>query len=305
MSHNQSLTDITTKVLLKLPPIIKKEAPDIVIVQGDTNTAFAGALSAHYHEIPVGHLEAGLRTYKKEPFPEESNRRLISHISTLHFCPTETAANALNKEGIHSNIHIVGNTVVDALHIGKKALGKTIETNRHTILVTCHRRENIGKNLENICDALIEICKKDPGINILFPTHLNQNIQTMTHRKLGSISQIKLCAPLNYPDMVHELNACKIVLTDSGGIQEEAASIGKPVLILRNHTERIEGINTNISKLVGTDPSNITNHTMELLTNETAYKKMATPSTIYGTGNSSQTIMDILITYLTDNNQKK
>lgn len=305
MTNEQSLFQITCSVLNELGKVIDYAKPHIVFVQGDTTTVFAGALSAFYKNIKVAHIEAGLRSFNKHsPFPEEMNRVLTSRLSDFHFVPTNNAKDNLNKEGIIENVFVVGNTVIDALVLGLSIIEKNekpyidflknINFNKRILLVTCHRRESFGKPFENICDALLEIASQFNDIEIIYPVHLNPNIKEVAYKKLNA-PNIKLTQPLAYPHLIWLMKKSYIILTDSGGIQEEAPTLGKPVLVLRNVTERIEGIEAGNAKLVGTNKKTIVKETRLLLTNDKYYERMATIDNPYGDGTTSKKIEKKLI----------
>lgn len=307
MKPNQSLHELSANLILRITnEILLKEKFDLVFVQGDTSTVLMGAISSFYQKIPVVHIEAGLRSADLySPFPEEMNRVLTSRISKFHFCPTDNSLQNLKKEGIYENVFVVGNTVIDALLLGLEKINlkketefeekyKFIDFEKKVLLVTCHRRENFGKPLENICDSILEIANnyKD-NVEIVFPVHLNPNVKEIVYKKLIE-SNIKLIAPLDYPDLIWMMNKSNIILTDSGGIQEEAPSLGKPVLVLREVTERMEGVNSGTAVLVGSDKDKIIFETTKLLENEIYYSKIATSSNPYGNGNTSAKIKEIL-----------
>lgn len=290
ITKNHSLNLLFSTILSDLNELKFSSQPSIAIVQGDTTSAAAGALWAFNSKIPVAHIEAGLRSYDlSSPYPEEGNRKLISAVSTLHFCPTETDRTALKDENITQHVHIVGNPIIDMLH-------KTLESHHEkatpcTLLVTCHRRENFGKPFENICSALMQLCEKHPDITIHFIQHPNPHIYN-TAPKLLAHPNISLLPPKNYPEMIAKINASHIVLTDSGGLQEEAPSLNKPVLILRNKTERHEGIQNNNAMLVGTTTDSIIKHVESLLISESKYSQMARKKNPYGDGKSSAKIIN-------------
>jgi UDP-N-acetylglucosamine 2-epimerase (non-hydrolysing) len=306
MFLNQDLFNVTINILDKLREVLKKEKPDLILVQGDTTTTFVASLSAFYLKIPIGHIEAGLRTYNKyQPFPEEKNRHLVSVLTDFHFTPTERTKSNLLKEGIKEDkIFITGNTVIDALFLTlkkikesnfkPKELEKIDFVNKKLILVTGHRRENFGRGFENICLALKEIAQKRKNVNIVYPVHLNPNVYEPVKRILANQSNIYLLEPLEYESFIFLMNVAYLILTDSGGIQEEAPSLGKPVLIMRETTERLEGIEAGIAKLIGTDKKNIIIETEKLLNNYKEYKKMVEIKNPYGDGNSAKKIIDIL-----------
>jgi len=314
MEQNQSLPSLTARAIAALSDVVKKVKPDWVLVQGDTTTAMVAALAGFYQQVPVGHVEAGLRTSNRySPFPEEMNRRLISHLATYHFCPTETAADALRKEGIgEEGIFLTGNTVIDALHwttskapseacrkvlekLGMSSGGK-IAGNGRLLLVTAHRRDNFGAPLENICRALREIARRNPDVHIVYPVHLNPNVQRPAFAILEGESRVYLLKPLDYETFAHLMKVSFMVLTDSGGIQEEAPSLGKPVLVLRQETERPEAVISGTVKVIGTEFENIVRETQNLLSDRDAYDWMARAVSPYGDGRASQRIVASLTT---------
>ena len=306
MKPNQSLFGITADILSPIEPLIEEEKPDFIIIQGDTTTAFVGALSGFYKKIKVVHVEAGLRTHDKySPFPEEINRVLISRIADYHFVPSKKSSNNLLAEGLRDNIYIVGNTAIDALLLGldlikrngdEKYLGffNFLDFSKKIVLVTGHRRENFGEGLKNICEALKEIKNRSNNIQIVYPVHLNPNVREPVFRMLGDIQRVFLIEPLEYEYMIWLMNKSFLILTDSGGIQEEASFLGKPLIVMRDSTERIEGLEAGVSVLVGTDKDKIVKETLDLLVNKSRYNKMSTPVKVYGDGNSSKEIIDIL-----------
>ncbi|MFX1249846.1 MAG: non-hydrolyzing UDP-N-acetylglucosamine 2-epimerase [Promethearchaeota archaeon] len=304
MITNQSLFDITIEGLRRLESVLNEFNADIIIIQGDATSAFIGALSGFYKKLKIAHIEAGLRTGKKfSPFPEEINRILISHITDYHFAPTNRARDNLKKEGIFNNVFVVGNTVIDAmLYCLERTKLKNeafleffdyIDFSKRLILVTAHRRENFGKPFENICLALKEITSNRNDIEIIFPVHLNPNVREPAARILQEIKNIHLIEPLSYPHLIWLLNKSYIILTDSGGIQEEAPSLGKPVLVMREITERPEGLISGNVKLVGTNQNQIVKSTLKLLEDREEYKRMARVIFHYGKGNASQKILKI------------
>ncbi len=301
MTQNQTLSDITNKILLGLDPIIKFEKPDIVLVHGDTSTTFAGSLVAFYNQIKIGHIEAGLRTYDKySPFPEEMNRRMVSCLADLNFAPTELSKENLIKENVNLNkIYVTGNTAIDAM---KTTISETYDNSIFTwlkdskmILLTVHRRENLGEPMYNIFNAVKKIALEFPEIKIIYPIHLNNKIREIAKESLKEIDNIKLIEPLDVIDFHNFEKRSYIILTDSGGLQEEAPYLGKPVLVLRETTERPEGITAGTLKLVGTKEENIYKETKKLLTDESEYKKMSEAINPYGDGFASQKIVKYLI----------
>jgi len=304
MQEQQSLTDITLKIIASLRKEFALNKPDLLLVQGDTNTAFTASLVAFYERINIGHLEAGLRTSTLlNPFPEEANRRLISQISTLHFAPSKKALENLRNSNIKENIFLTGNTVIDAmLYVAKNCNSNYLQeinlSNKKIILATVHRRENWGKNLENICYGLLKIINNNPDLFLLMPVHKNKIITNPVHKILGSHPNIKLTSSLSYNHLVEVIKNCIIVLTDSGGLQEEAPSLGKPVLVLRDQTERVEALEYGTAKLVGTDTEKIFITANSLLNNHYEYNSMANSINPYGNGNSCQKIIDICKSFL-------
>lgn len=308
MKPNQSLHELTSSLIIKITEdILNKEDFDYVFVQGDTTTVLAGALASFYKKIKVIHIEAGLRSHDVySPFPEEMNRILTSKIAHIHFCPTQTAADNLNREDLKNNVFVVGNTVIDALLLGLDEIKNSSESNlinkysnidfnKKIILVTCHRRENFGKPFEEICDALLEISDSfKEAIQIVYPVHLNPNIMKIAHEKLTR-ENIKLISPLDYPDLIWMMNRSSIILTDSGGIQEEAPSLGKPVLVLREITERMEGVEAGTAILVGSNKEKIIIETTMLLKDDSYYSKISKAINPYGDGTTSEKIKDIIL----------
>jgi len=316
MKDNQSLFDITTDCMKKIEPILKKEKPDIILAQGDTTTCFIASMAAYYLKIKIGHIEAGLRTTDKfNPFPEEMNRRLTDHLADIHFAPTKTARENLLKEGIPpSKIHVTGNTVIDALlftierqkdkkiqeSLSQKFLHKYNISldNRKLILVTGHRRESFGQEFQNICHGLKKIALNNNNIQIIYPVHLNPNVQKPVKKILSDIKNIHLIEPLDYSFFIWLLNKSYLVLTDSGGIQEEAPSLGKPVLVMRQKTERPEGVKAGVTKVIGTSSDSIYTETLNPLENLTTYQSMSKATNPYGDGKASQRIGSTLKTFL-------
>ena len=301
MRERQTLSTITTDILIGMEEILKKEKPDLVLVHGDTTTSFAAALAAFYQKIPVGHVEAGLRTYDKySPFPEEMNRNLTGKIADLHFAPTKNNLFNLNKEGIKENILVTGNTVIDALqttvvdgYIYKSVELRNIDfANRRSILVTAHRRENLGEPLEKICDAIIELVEKYQDVIVVYPVHLNPQVRDVVYSKLSNNSRIFLVEPVDVEDMHNLMSRSYLVLTDSGGLQEEAPAFGVPVLVLRNETERGEAVEAGTVKLVGTDTCKIVKAASELLEDKDLYIQMSKAINPYGDGYASERIVE-------------
>jgi UDP-N-acetylglucosamine 2-epimerase (non-hydrolysing) len=305
MKNNQPLAALTAACISSLDSVIAIEQPDWVIVQGDTTTAMAGALAAHYHHVKVSHVEAGLRTGDKEhPFPEETNRRMIASIADIHFAPSQLAADNLIAEGIDkSSIHIVGNTSIDAMRIAldmthgldNSSLAAIPFDAKRLILVTAHRRESFGEPIKNICRAIktVATCHSS-NVHIVYPVHMNPNIAEPVHQLLGGIENITMLEPLDYLSFIHLLNRSHIVLTDSGGLQEETPALGKPVLVLRETTERVEAIHAGTARLVGTNPATIIAQVENLLCNPSAYTSMAKAVNPYGDGYTAEKICRIL-----------
>ena len=305
MQHGQSLTFITNSILNGLEEEFSRNKPQFILIQGDTTTAFAGALAAFYKKIPIGHVEAGLRTGSLDnPFPEEANRRLISQISTLHFAPTKSAYLNLINSGINKeNIEITGNTVVDALKmIVKKDLGnksnEIYSGSDHLILLTVHRRENWGENLKNIIIAIKKIIQSHSNVSIVLPMHKNKIVRDILKDELGQNPKVILTETLPYDQLISLMRNCYFIMTDSGGIQEEAPSLAKPVLVIRENTERIESIEAKTSKLIGTNPDNILKEVSELILNQTKHQEMAKAVNPYGDGHSSERILNHCLEFL-------
>jgi UDP-N-acetylglucosamine 2-epimerase (non-hydrolysing) len=308
MTQNQSLASLTARAIEGIDKVVKELAPDICIVQGDTTTALASALTCFYNKIPVAHIEAGLRTFNKyAPFPEEINRVLATHISDFHFAPTEGSKANLIKENIcNSKILVTGNTVIDALHITKDKIERNeikitntsvlnlLSKQNRFILVTSHRRENFGDGIESICKALKKFAQAYPSVNIIFPVHLNPNIKTPVYNILADCSNIYLLDPLDYVSFVALMSECYLVLTDSGGVQEEAPGFGKPVLVMRETTERPEALTAGLSKLVGTDEQKIFDSLVLLMEDKQLYSLMSGRANPYGDGKASQRIVTFL-----------
>jgi UDP-N-acetylglucosamine 2-epimerase len=306
MTENQSLSVLTAQALEGVCRVIAQVKPDVVLVQGDTTTAMASALAAFYQKIPLGHIEAGLRTYDPyTPFPEEMNRRLISTLTTFHFAPTETAAKALRAEGVPpARIFLTGNTVVDALQATSRWHGSCqlprIPGSRKLILVTAHRRESFGDPIEEICSALKKLVQRNSDVEILYPVHLNPNIHEPVYRILGSEERIHLTPPLPYADFVLAMNRAYLILTDSGGIQEEAPALGKPVLVLRQQTERPEAVEAGAVKIVGTDRDRIISESELLLRDAAEYERRSRKVSPYGDGHAAERIVGILLERLVE-----
>lgn len=314
MKESQDLFDVTTNVINGIKPVLESEHPDMVLVQGDTTTSMATALACYYCRVPIGHIEAGLRTHNKfSPFPEEINRRVISTVTDLHFAPTELARQNLLSEGISdTRIFVTGNTIIDALFttikniesdakLKEKIAAKFsfLRESRKLILVTGHRRENFGIGFEQICKAIAEIAYKHSDVEVIYPVHLNPNVIGPVRQILGCKkgNNIHLIEPVNYLPFVYLMNRSYLILTDSGGVQEEAPTLGKPVLVMREKTERLESIMAGTAKLVGTDKSLIVKETEILLSNKDAYESMSKALNLYGDGRASSAIVKVLSTH--------
>jgi len=302
MQPNQTLSSLTTRAMQAVTDALAEVKPDVVLLQGDTTTAMIAAMAAFYQQISVGHVEAGLRTYDRySPFPEEINRRLISALSSYNFAPTETAVRALLAEGFsQKSIYLTGNTVIDALLMTIKMdcnLGMNfLNPDKRLILVTAHRRESFGEPFENICKGLRELARRNEDVEIVYPVHLNPNVRKAVFKNLDNRERFHLIEPVEYGRFVHLMNRSYIVLTDSGGIQEEAPALGKPVLVMREKTERPEAIEAGTAKLVGTEAANIINATERLLRDRGEYDKMANAVSPYGDGHAAERIVENLFT---------
>lgn len=305
MKERQSLLGITTRVLEGLDEVIKEAKPDIVLVHGDTTTSFVGALAAFYNQVTVGHVEAGLRTYDKySPFPEEMNRNLTGRIADMHFSPTVQNRENLLKENISADdIYITGNTVIDALKTTVRkdytfqndVLNQLDFENKRVIVVTAHRRENLGEPLENICNALKQIVTEYEDVELVYPVHLNPAVRETVFGILGDVSGVHLIDPVTVDDLHNAIDRSFMVMTDSGGIQEEAPALAKPVLVLRRETERPEAVKAGTVKLAGVDKEVIISMAKDLLDNEESYKKMAHAANPYGDGNASERIIKAIL----------
>ncbi|OHT22616.1 non-hydrolyzing UDP-N-acetylglucosamine 2-epimerase [Providencia manganoxydans] len=309
MKVGQTLNEITSNILIKIKPILNEFKPDVILVHGDTATTFATSLAAYYEQISVAHIEAGLRTNNiYSPWPEEANRKLTSILTQYHFAPTETAKENLLKENIPSNkIYITGNTVIDALLITKNKIDKSselkkelsnkfdfLDPNKKVILVTGHRRESFNGGFERICNALSQIAKENSDIQIIYPMHLNPNVREPVNRILSNLSNIHLIEPQEYLPFVYLMDKAYLILTDSGGIQEEAPSLGKPVLVMRDTTERPEAVKAGTVKLVGTD-TNVIVRELNILLHDTAkYQQMSKSHNPYGDGKAATKIITLL-----------
>ena len=299
MKQGQTLGDITTRSLIALEEIIEHEKPNIVLVHGDTTTTFVGALAAFYKQVDIGHVEAGLRTYEKySPYPEEMNRQMVSCLADMKFAPTKLSEENLLKEG-RKNIYVTGNTAIDAMATTVKEDYENeildFAKDKRLILLTAHRRENVGEPMKRIFSAINKLTSEYEDIRVLYPVHLNPIIKNIVDEYLANNDKVKIVPPLDVLDFHNIINKSYLILTDSGGIQEEAPSLGKPVLVLRDTTERPEGIDAGTLKLVGTKEEDIIRETKELLDNNKKYEKMSKASNPYGDGHASERIVDAII----------
>jgi UDP-N-acetylglucosamine 2-epimerase len=293
MKRHQTASGVFAAVLERIEPVLKQVRPELAIVQGDTTTTVAAALAAFHERVPVGHVEAGLRTDNLyDPFPEEMNRRLVTQLATLHFAATARAARRLVDEGIApERVHLTGNPIVDAVHwIRSRSSGKGVPRGTRTILVTAHRRENLGAPLERICTALRTLAAEHDDVEIVYPVHPNPLVTGPVHATLGATARIRLLPPVSYDELLALMEGAYLVLTDSGGLQEEATVLGKPVLIMRETTERQEAIEAGAAELVGTVPSTIVGRVTTLLRDQRAYSAMATPRDLFGDGHAAERI---------------
>jgi len=305
MKDRQTLTTITTSILEKMEPVLKEHKPDVVLVHGDTTTSYAAALAAFYQQIPVGHVEAGLRTGDiYSPFPEEMNRLMTDRLSTYYFAPTKKNQENLFAENVKEKVYVTGNTVIDAFKytvsddytFSNEVMGKVFaRQDRKTVLITAHRRENLGKPLENICNAIAEIAKKNEDIDFIYPVHLNPAVREVAFAVLSGIPNVYLTDPVDVLDMHNALSRCFMVMTDSGGLQEEAPSFGKPVLVLRTETERPEAVEAGTVLVVGNEKTEIVNAALELINNEESYNRMSKAINPYGDGKASERIAKVLL----------
>ena len=304
MTPRQTLSTITSKCLLGMDEAIDTLKPDMILVHGDTSTTFAGALSAFYHKVPVGHVEAGLRTYDKySPFPEEMNRKLVTAIADLYFCPTENNRRNLERENVSGEVFITGNTVIDALkttvrkdyHFTTEILNQLPYDSKKILLVTCHRRENYGQPMEDIMSALAEIARTHEDVELVYPVHLSPVVQECAHRHLDGIENVHLIDPLAADEMHNLMARCYLVMTDSGGLQEEAPALGKPVLVLRRETERPEAVEAGTVKLAGVAKEDILTMAHSLITDPQAYAAMAHAVNPYGDGEACRRIADAIL----------
>lgn len=296
MRPNQALTTLTARLLLELDDVLQAERPDVVLAQGDTTTVMAVALACFYQHIAFGHIEAGLRTGDmKNPFPEEANRVIAGRLARWHFAPTESSRQNLLREGINdANVTVTGNTVIDALLMTAAkdcVLGIDLDPDKRLILLTSHRRENFGTPFRNICRALQALAQRNPNVQFLYPVHPNPNVKDVAYELLGQYPNIHLCAPLEYAPFVAAMKRSYLIISDSGGVQEEAPALGKPVLVLRDETERPEAVDQGVVKLVGSNFERILSETQLLLDDATAYRAMARGVSPYGDGRASERIV--------------
>ena len=313
MEKRQTLSTITTKTLLGMDEVLDTVKPDLVLVHGDTSTTFAGALAAFYHQVKVGHVEAGLRTWDKySPFPEEMNRTLVGDIADLHFSPTKANADNLRRESIMGDIFITGNTAIDAMRYTVKddftfptaLLNELDFKNRRIIAVTCHRRENYGKPMEDIMHAILEVVDTHPDVEVVYPVHLSPVVRDCVFPLLGGHDRIHLIDPVDVEEMHNLIARCYMVMTDSGGLQEEAPALGKPVLVMRRETERPEAIAAGTAKLAGVEKEEIVRLANELLDDPAAYAGMAKAVNPYGDGHASERIVQAILWHFGRTEQK-
>jgi len=304
MEKRQTLSTITTKTLLGMEKVFEETKPDLILVHGDTSTTFAGALAAFYHQVTVGHVEAGLRTWDKySPFPEEMNRTLVGDIADLHFSPTKANAENLKREAVMGQIFITGNTAIDAMRYTVKPdfvfptqlLNELDFRSRRVIAVTCHRRENYGKPMEDIMHAILEIVETHPDVEVVYPVHLSPVVRSTAEELLGGVPNIRLIAPLDAVDMHRLMARSYMVMTDSGGLQEEAPALGKPVLVMRKETERPEAVAAGTVRLAGTEEETVYQEARRLPTDPAAYDAMAHAVNPYGDGRACQRIADAIL----------
>lgn len=304
MRKGQTLNILTISILEKLEPILQEAKPDLIFVHGDTSTSFVASLAAFYQSIPVAHVEAGLRTWDiQSPFPEELNRQLTGRIAQFHFAPTPWSKENLVKENIpEENILVTGNTVIDALHLTIEKLGDTIPESlknhfgesQKTVLITGHRRENFGGGLRQLCEGFKTLATQNPDVQFIYPVHLNPNVLGPVHEILGEVPNFKLIEPLSYPDFIWLMNKSDIIVTDSGGIQEEAPGLGKPVLVTREVTERPEAVKAGTVKLIGTDADLLITEVTKLINDKEYYETMARAHNPYGDGKACAKIVEFI-----------
>ena len=302
MRPNQALITLTARLLIDLDEVLLAESPDAVLVQGDTTTVMTVALACFYHQIPVGHVEAGLRTWDmKNPFPEEANRVIAGKLAKWHFAPTEGSSSNLIREGIPAeDITVTGNTVIDALHITASKeleIGVELDESKKMVLVTSHRRENFGEPFRRVCEALRDLAANNPEVQFLYPVHPNPNVKDVAYEMLSGSVNFILCDPLDYAPFVAAMKRAHFILTDSGGVQEEAPALGKPVLVLRDETERPEAVTEGVVKLVGANYKRIVDEAQLLLDDDKAYCAMARGISPYGDGKASERIITVLKEY--------
>jgi len=308
MQPGQDLPGLTARAISALQTVMQEVSPQLVLVQGDTTSAFVGALVAFYNQIPVGHVEAGLRSGQKySPFPEELNRKMAGVLADFHFAPTDKAEQNLRAENIQGKIFITGNTVIDALQWGLQKVRQESQRAQHfsflnpadrVVLITGHRRESFGAAFENICRVIAQLANEHPSVQWIYPVHLNPEVQRPVHTILSGLPNVHLLKPVDYPEMIWLLDRCDLVLTDSGGIQEEAPSLAKPVLVMRDVTERTEGIEAGTARLVGTRPYQIHQETTRLLLDAEAYLEMSKAVNPYGDGQAARRIVQIIREHL-------
>ena len=303
MQTRQTLSSITSRTLLGMESVLEEAKPDLILVHGDTSTTFAGALAAFYHKIPVGHVEAGLRTWDKySPYPEEMNRTLVGDIAELHFCPTQNNRDNLLREGLRGEMFLTGNTVIDAMQttvrpdyvFQTKALNDLDFTGRRVITLTCHRRENYGKPMENVMQAVKALVERHEDVEVVYPVHLSPVVRECAFGILGGLPRVHLIDPIDVEEMHNLMARSYLVMTDSGGLQEEAPALGKPVLVLRRETERPEAVRAGTVRLAGVEQEAILRHAEELLTDREAYQQMARAVNPYGDGHASERIADAI-----------
>ncbi len=302
MRPNQALTTLTARLLLELDNVLLTETPDIVLVQGDTTTVMAVAMACFYHRIPIGHIEAGLRTWDMQnPFPEEANRVIAGKLATWHFAPTEGSRQNLLKDGVSDEkIVVTGNTVIDALYMSAQrevSIGVPLDRDMRMVLVTSHRRENFGEPFRDICRALRKLAEDNPDVQFLYPVHPNPNVRNVAHEFLSSLENFLLCDPLDYAPFVAAMKRAYLIITDSGGVQEEAPALGKPVVVLRDETERPEAVSEGVVKLVGPYYERIVEAVQQLLDDKSAYEAMARGVSPYGDGKATDRIIENLRKY--------
>lgn len=306
MQERQSLGELTGRLLYGLQEIFSAYRPDLVVAQGDTTTVLTAALAAFYERIPFAHVEAGLRTGDRYyPFPEEMNRVLVGRLAEMHFAPTVSARDNLLQEGIsQEKVFVTGNTVIDALlETAQKEKGVELfatDPGRRLILVTAHRRENLGERMKGICRGISRIVEDNPDVEVLFPVHRNPHVRETVYEMLGGIGRVNLVEPLDYGGFVAAMNASYVILTDSGGVQEEAPALGKPVLVLRRETERPEAVAEGVVRLIGTDETEVYEETQRLLDDEDAYRRMAIGASPYGDGHATERIVEAIRGFLKD-----